>query len=87
MNIVFLMDSPEYLRFYDSAIEELASRGHSVAIAVNSGRATKPVGLEGLQRYADRLRVLGVVPQHEGRWAGVGRGVWATMDCVRFLHP
>ena len=87
MNIVFLMDSPEYLRFYDSAIEELASRGHSVAIAVNSGRAKKPVGLEGLQRYADRVRVLGVVPQHEGRWAGVARGVRATMDFVRFLHP
>ena len=87
MNVLFLMDSPEYLRFYDSAIEELASRGHSVALAVNSGRAKKPVGLEGLQRYADRVRVLGVVPQHEGRWAGVACGVRATMDFVRFLHP
>ena len=87
MTILFLMDSPEYLRFYDSAIEELAARGHAVAIAVNSGRARKPVGLEGLQRYADRVRVLGVVPQHEGQWAGVARGVRATMDFVRFLHP
>ena len=81
------MDSPEYLRFYDSAIEELALRGHSVALAVNSGRAKKPVGLEGLQRYGDRVRVLGVVPQHEGRWARVAYGVRATMDFVRFLHP
>jgi len=87
MKLLFLMDSPEYLRFYDSAIEELASRGHSVAIAVNSGRARKPVGLDGLQRYADRVRVLGVVPQHEGRWASVATGVRATMDFVRFLHP
>src|SRR6185503_7271580 len=70
MTILLLMDSPEYLRFYDSAIEELVSRGHEVALAVNSGRAKKPVGLEGLQQYADRVRVLGVVPQHEGRWAG-----------------
>ena len=31
MKILFVMDSPEYLRFYDSAIEELASRGHDVA--------------------------------------------------------
>jgi len=87
MTILLLMDSPEYLRFYDSAIEELASRGHAVAIAVNSGRARKPVGLEGLDQYADRVRVLGVVPQHEGRWAGVATGVRATMDFVRFLHP
>jgi hypothetical protein len=87
MTILFLMDSPEYLRFYDSAIEELASRGHEVALAVNSGRAKKPVGLEGLQQYADRVRVLGVVPRHEGRWAGVATGVRATMDFVRVLHP
>ena len=36
MKILFVMDSPEYLRFYDTAIEELASRGHAVAIAVNN---------------------------------------------------
>jgi hypothetical protein len=87
MKILFLMDSPEYLRFYDSAIEELASRGHAVAIAVNSGRAKKPVGLDGLQACADRVSVLGVVPQHEGLWGRVAFGVRATMDFVRFLHP
>ena len=26
MKVLFLMDSPEYLRFYDSAVEELLSR-------------------------------------------------------------
>ena len=87
MTVLLLMDSPEYLRFYDSAIEELAARGHSVALAVNSGRAKKPVGLDGLHQYADRVRVLGVVPQHEGRWAGVATGLRAAMDFVRFLHP
>ena len=87
MTVLFLMDSPEYLRFYDSAIEELLSRGHEIALAVNSGRAKKPVGLEGLQQYATRVRVLGVVPQHEGKWAGIATGLRATMDFVRFLHP
>ncbi|HKE87869.1 MAG TPA: hypothetical protein VKB50_29140 [Vicinamibacterales bacterium] len=87
MKILFLMDSPEYLRFYDSAIEELAARGHAVSIAVNSSRSRKPIGLEGLQAYADLVRVLGVVPYEQGIWAGVARGVRATMDFVRFLHP
>ena len=41
MKILFLMDSPEYLRFYDSAIQELAARGHEVAIAVNHQRDKK----------------------------------------------
>jgi len=87
VKILFLMDSPEYLRFYDSAIEELAARGHAVAIAVNSQRTKKPVGLEGLRAYADRVSVLGVVPEASGVWADAGRSVRATMDFVRFLHP
>lgn len=87
MRILFLMDSPEYLRFYDSAVEALVARGHEVALAVNSGRAKKPVGLEGLRVLEDRLTVLGVVPEHTGRWAGIAHGLRATMDFVRFLHP
>lgn len=87
MRILFLMDSPEYLRFYDSAVEELARRGHSVAIAVNHQRAKKPVGLEGLRAYADRVSVLGVVPEPVGLWSAVARNVRATTDFIRFLHP
>jgi hypothetical protein len=87
VKVLFLMDSPEYLRFYDSAVEELAARGHTVSIAVNNRRAKKPVGLEGLQAYADRVSLLGVVPEASGIWRDVGRTVRATMDFVRFLHP
>jgi len=87
VKILFLMDSPEYLRFYDSAIEELAVRGHTVAIAVNNQRVKKPVGVEGLQAYADRVTVLGLVPESRGIWSEVAHCVRATMDFVRFLHP
>ena len=87
MKVLFLMDSPEYLRFYDTAVEELAARGHVVAIGVNSQRSKKPVGVEGLRAYADRVTVLGVVPMREGFWAEAGHGVRALMDFIRFLHP
>ena len=88
MKVLFLMDSPEYLRFYDSVLEELAERGHAVAIAVNNQSAKKPVGLAGLQAaYGDRVRVLGVVPERGGLWSEVSRSLRATMDFVRFLHP
>ncbi|MBI4263989.1 MAG: hypothetical protein HY657_06425 [Acidobacteria bacterium] len=87
MKILFLMDSPEYLRFYDSAVEEIVARGHTVAIAVSNQREKKPVGLEGLRAYADRVSMLGVVPQREGVWSEVARSIRATMDFVRFLHP
>jgi len=87
VKLLFLMDSPEYLRFFDSAIEELAARGHTVSIAVNSQRSKKPVGLEGLHAYADRVAVLGVVPECTGVWSEAGHTVRAVMDFVRFLHP
>jgi len=87
VKLLFLMDSPEYLRFFDSAIEEFAVRGHAVSIAVNSQRSKKPVGLEGLRAYADRVSVLGVVPECRGMWSEAAHVVRATMDFVRFLHP
>ncbi len=88
MNVLFLMDSPEYLRFYDSVIEEMAARGHAVALAVNNQSAKKPVGLAGLQAaYGDRVRMLGLVPERTGLWSQVARSLRATMDFVRFLHP
>ncbi|MGH8309773.1 MAG: hypothetical protein ACRETX_08265, partial [Steroidobacteraceae bacterium] len=87
MKILFVWDSPEYLRFYDSAIEEFARHGHDVAIAVVNASAKKPVGLGGLQAYADRVRVLGVVPQHEGTWGSIAHGLRGVMDFVRYFHP
>lgn len=87
MKILFVWDSPEYLRFYDSAIEECAARGHEVAIAVVNASVKKPVGLEGLRAYADRVRVLGVVPQHDGVWGAIAQGLRGVMDFVRYLHP
>ena len=87
MKVLFLMESPEYLRFFDSAIEEMAARGHAVAIAVTSERTGKPVGLGGLQQYADRVRVLGMVPQHDGFWSATTHRLHAVMDFVRYLHP
>jgi hypothetical protein len=87
VKVLFVMDSPEYLRFYDTVIEEFAARGHSVAIAVNNSSVKKPVGLDGLRTYADRVRVLGVVPQHEGMWGEIAYGLRGIMDFVRYLHP
>ena len=84
---VFLMESPEYLRFFDSAIEELATRGHGVTIAVTSDRTGKPVGLGGLQKYADKVHVLGMVPQHDGFWGPTTHRLHAVMDFVRYFHP
>ena len=87
MKILFIMDSPEYLRFYDSVIQECAARGHTLSLAVSHGREKKPVGIEGLQAYADRVQILGVVPQHEGVWGSAAYRLRGVMDFIRYLHP
>jgi hypothetical protein len=87
MKLLFLMDSPEYLRFYDTVIEEAAARGHTVAIAVSHSREKKPVGLEGLRALADRVHVLGVAPEHEGMWGDIAFRLRGIMDFGRYLHP
>ena len=87
MKVLFVMASPEYLRFYDSTLELLAARGHEVTLAVISEQEKKPVGLQGLLAYADRVHVAGVVPQHEGTWGETATGLRGVVDFVRYLDP
>lgn len=87
MRILFVWDSAEYLRFYDSAVEEFAARGHTVAIAINNTSIKKQGGMEGLGAYAGRMEMLGVVPQHEGMWGDIAYGLRGVMDFVRYFHP
>jgi hypothetical protein len=87
MKVLFVWDSPEYLRFYDSAVDEFAARGHSISIAVNNDSIRKPVGMGGLKAHADDVRVLGVLPQHDGTWGEIAYGLRGVMDFVRYFHP
>lgn len=87
MKILFAMASPEYLRYYDSTIRLLASRGHRVAIGVNHQRQKKPVGLEGLGVLAEHVAILGVIPRRTSFWWPVGRRLRGLTDFVRYLHP
>jgi hypothetical protein len=80
------MASPEYLRFYDSAVRALAERGHEVLVAVNQQKDAKPVRLDELGS-PERIRVLGLVPARADRWYPLARLVRGGMDYVRYLHP
>lgn len=86
MNILFVMQSPEYFRFYDTAIRELAARGHRVGIAVNKQNEAKPVRIEDLGD-AGRITALGVIPRREDRWRMPGRRLRGVVDFARYLHP
>ncbi|MGE0444149.1 MAG: hypothetical protein AB7P99_02900 [Vicinamibacterales bacterium] len=86
MRILFVMASPEYLRFYDSAVRGLAERGHDVLLAVNQQQDEKPVRLEELGS-PERIRILGLVPPRGDAWYPMARAVRGTMDYLRYLHP
>lgn len=87
MNVLFAMGSPEYLRFYDATIGELAARGHHVIVAVNADKEKKPVRLEGLAAAGGRVTTIGLVPDRDDVWEPIARGLRGTVDFVRYLHP
>ncbi len=87
MKILFAMSSPEYLRFYDSTVVELARRGHDIGIAVGAVRDSKPGKIEAIASLGARVSFAGVIPTRADRWTSLVRAVRGTMDFVRYLHP
>jgi len=84
MRFLFVVASPEYLRYYDSVLRLLASRGHDVSIAVNHIKEQKQATFDGV---SDSVRVLGVVPPRGDRWLTLARSLRGTFDFLRYLHP
>ena len=84
MRFVFVVASPEYLRYYDLVLRLLAERGHDVSIAVNHVKEQKQATFDGI---SGTVRVLGVVPPRRDRWIALARGLRGTFDFVRYLHP
>lgn len=84
--ILFVLASPEYLRYFDTTLTELASRGHSVAVGVNWLRERKHARLDEL--IADsRIEIVGQVPARDDTWTHLAGAVRGTFDFVRYLHP
>jgi hypothetical protein len=87
LTVLFVMETPEYLRFFDSVLALLLERGHRVILAVNEDKQKKPVRLERFGDGHASLTLAGVAPVPHGMWAEIGKGLRGTMDFVRFLHP
>ena len=86
MRVLFVMASPEHLRFYDSTIQELTARGHDVLLGINQQKDAKPVRLEDLGAPGS-VQDLGLVPRRGDAWYRLARTVRGAMDYVRYLHP
>jgi hypothetical protein len=86
LRFLFVLSSPEYLRYFDSTLQLLVDRGHQVSVGVNWLREKKHARLDELVGDA-RIEVLGAIPPRVDIWGAFARAVRGTTDFVRYLDP
>jgi hypothetical protein len=84
MKVLFVLQYPGYLRYFDSVIRLLVERGHSVAIGYDIAHK-QPEGAEALDGVA--VEPLGTVPKRASEWGPFARALRGTIDYVRYLDP
>ncbi len=84
--ILFVMQYPGYLRYFDSVLEHLAGRGHHVMVAFDNPRKQSE-GLVCLNGSSPGIEVVDAMPQRRDRYKEVARGLRTTVDYARYLHP
>ncbi len=84
--ILFVMQYPGYLRYFDSVLKQLAGRGHHVMVGFDSPHKQSE-GLVCLNGTGDRIEVVDPVPARTDRYREVARGLRTTVDYSRYLHP
>ena len=89
MRFLFFARHWSYLRNFESAVEELAARGHHVHMTVDVEEA-----LGGRQmierlaaRYPDRLSMGNAPGRALGAWSELARRIRHSLDYLRFLEP
>ena len=88
MKILFLARHFSYLRLFESAIAELAERGHALHLSADREESMGGAGL--VERLAARYPAVtvGWTPgRPSGAWAELGRKIRLGIDYLRFLDP
>jgi hypothetical protein len=86
MKILFLARHFSYLRLFESAIAELAERGHALHLSADREESIGGAGL--VERLAARYSnvTIGWTPGRQaGAWADLGRKLRLGVDYLRFL--
>ena len=86
MRILFDLNTPGHLRFFDSTIDELGRRGHEVVLSFTNLHLYEGA-LESLADFEHPPRNLGLAPRRTDEVAALARGVRAAVDYVRYLDP
>ena len=84
--ILFFLNYPGYLRYFDGVIRELADRGYTVLLVFDRPEKQEE-GLRALDDMPDTVRVVGRTPRRDDLMGPVARGLRGTADYARYLHP
>ena len=87
LKVLFVMQSPEYLRYYDSTVLALSRKGVHVSVGVIQEKERKQARLNQFEVSDERISVLGIVPTAGGVLAPFASAVRGTQDFLRYLHP
>src|SRR5688572_12974847 len=88
MKILFLARHFSYLRLFESAIAELAERGHEIHLSADREESLGGAGM--VERLAARYPkvTVGWTPgRQSGAWADLGRKLRLGIDYLRFTDP
>jgi len=86
MRILFVLHYPGYLRYFDSVIQELVHRGHSIELVFDAPHK-QAEGLSALKTMGNKVKVQGQLPAIDERWRPVARDLRRISDYVRYLDP
>ena len=89
MKLLFFARHWSYFRNFESAIEELAVRGHHVHMAtdVEESMGGRRMIERLVARYPDRLSTGNSPGRALGAWSEVARRIRHSLDYLRFLEP
>ena len=88
MKILFIARHYSYLRLFESAIVELAARGHAITLAADREEALG--GRQMVERIATahpNVSLADAPGRHAGAWSELARRVRLGLDYLRFLDP
>lgn len=91
MRILFVFQSPEYVRNYESTLRELNREGHVVFLSsMPQKKRDNPMKRARLDPTAWGLTIAhnaGAFPNRKGRVNRIKHALRSTVDFLRFLHP
>jgi hypothetical protein len=86
MRVLFVLNTPGFLRYFDVTIDALLKRGHDVMLAFTRPDL-RPESLEIYRGQKQVPQVLGETPARDDEYAHVARSVRAAVDYLRYLDP